>query len=519
MMKVSLPASSSDPGMSDDVATLHRMGYAQELARRMGAFQNFALSFSIICVLAGCLTAYQLAFSAGGGFSIGVGWPVGCGFALLCAASMGQIASAYPTAGGLYHWGSILGGKGLGWAAAWFNMLGLVFGVGANSVGAYTLGVNLLLPMFGIDPTPYTSFWPQLVAILILIGSLGLFNHIGIRVTTLLTDFSGYLIFTVTVVLTVTLFIAAPHIDLTRLWKYHNYTGDVGGDVWPAASGAVYVFMLGFLQVCYTVAGYDASAHTSEETKNAAREVPRGMIRAVWWSFVFGYLLLVGILMATPNLDQAAQQGGNVVFWVLNGASIWHWLRIFLYVGVVIANYLCCLATVTALSRMIFAFARDGGMPFSKKLRFVSPRFRTPVNAVWLACVLGLISTLYAPAFAVLASACAVLLYLSYALPIGAGLFAEGRSWTQKGPFNLKGFSKPIAVGATLGALLLAWVGTRPPNDKVGYVVFGLSIVLVLVWYAGERTRFKGPPIGEAVIAGRMNEILVEEAGVEERAA
>ena len=91
------------------------MGYAQELARRMGGFSNFAISFSIICILAGGITAFPVAMSSGGGFSVAIGWIVGGLFALVVAASVGQIASAYPTAGGLYHWASILGGRGWGW--------------------------------------------------------------------------------------------------------------------------------------------------------------------------------------------------------------------------------------------------------------------------------------------------------------------------------------------------------------------------------------------------------------------
>jgi amino acid transporter len=96
--------------ISEDVRVLHSMGYAQELRRRMSLFSNFAISFSIICILAGGITSFQLGFCAGGGASIGIGWPLACLFSLVVACSMGQIASAYPTAGGLYHWASILGG-------------------------------------------------------------------------------------------------------------------------------------------------------------------------------------------------------------------------------------------------------------------------------------------------------------------------------------------------------------------------------------------------------------------------
>src|SRR5438445_2048456 len=130
--------------ITEDVKILHSMGYAQGLSRRMGGFSNFAISFSIICIIAGGITAFQAGFSAAGGASIGIGWPLSCGFSLIVAASMGQIASAYPTAGGLYHWSSILGGRGFGWSVAWFNMLGLVFVVFSLYVGLWQV---LFLPI------------------------------------------------------------------------------------------------------------------------------------------------------------------------------------------------------------------------------------------------------------------------------------------------------------------------------------------------------------------------------------
>src|SRR5262249_11379716 len=154
--------------------------YAQELSRRMSGFSNFAISFSIICILAGGITAFQIGFSAAGGASIGIGWPLGCAYSLIVACSMGQIASPYPTAGGLYHWSSILGGRGWGWATAWFNLLGLIFVVSSVDVGVWFLFLNMIGPMLGMDPTQY-GLTSQIVAVIIIVGSQALFNHIGIR--------------------------------------------------------------------------------------------------------------------------------------------------------------------------------------------------------------------------------------------------------------------------------------------------------------------------------------------------
>ncbi len=99
---------------NEDIKTLHNMGYSQELARGMRAFSNFAIAFSVICILSGGINSLGQGIAGAGGASIGIGWPIGCGISMLFALGMAQIASAYPTAGGLYHWSSILGGAGAG---------------------------------------------------------------------------------------------------------------------------------------------------------------------------------------------------------------------------------------------------------------------------------------------------------------------------------------------------------------------------------------------------------------------
>ncbi|HNP74137.1 MAG TPA: amino acid permease [Kouleothrix sp.] len=503
-----------------DVRELHSMGYAQELLRRMSGFSNFAISFAIICIVAGGLTAFQTGFNAAGGGAIGIGWPVGALFALIVALAMAQIASAYPTAGGLYHWSSILGGKGWGWATAWYNLLGLVFVVASVDVGLFFLLNGLILgPWFGVDLTQVgnidllgTTFSiPQFVIVTLIVVTQALFNHFGIRVTTLLTDFSGYLIFATAIVLTLALLAFAPSLDFGRLFTFTNYTGDPGAGVWPATDSLFKAFLLGLLLVCYTITGFDASAHTSEETRDAARIVPRGMIQAVFWSGLFGYVMVCALVLAMPSLDEGAGQGANVFYWLLGNSAMPGFLRALISVGIVLSNYLCALAGLTSLSRMTYAFARDGGLPGSNALKTVSAVYRTPVVAIWVGAALTVIGTLYAPAFTVLAAGCAVFLYLSYAMPIAAGLLAEGRSWKHKGPFNLGAFSRPVALLAIIGGLILAWVGFQPPNEKVLYVGAALAVVMVVIWFAFERRRFEGPPTGEKILARQAEIAAIEE--------
>src|SRR6185503_14091427 len=132
----------------DDEHLLRQLGYQQELARRMSGFSNYAISLSIICILAGGITSFHVGLCSAGGASIGLGWPLACLFSLTVAWTMGQIASAFPTAGGLYHWGSILGGRACGWVTAWFNLAGLITVLAAINAGTY----DFATAAFGLTP-------------------------------------------------------------------------------------------------------------------------------------------------------------------------------------------------------------------------------------------------------------------------------------------------------------------------------------------------------------------------------
>ena len=141
----------ADAALDEDVKVLHSMGYAQELSRRLGRFSNFAISFSIICILSGGINSLAQATSGAGGAAIGLGWPLGVFISGVFGLAMAQIASAYPTAGGLYHWGSILGNRFTGWLTAWFNLLGLITVLGAINVGTYYFFIGAFGPKLGID--------------------------------------------------------------------------------------------------------------------------------------------------------------------------------------------------------------------------------------------------------------------------------------------------------------------------------------------------------------------------------
>ncbi|MGB7816685.1 MAG: amino acid permease [Methylotenera sp.] len=473
--------------LDNDAAELKKMGYEQELLRHMSGFSNFAISFSIICILAGGITAFPQALGAGGGASVGIGWLLGALFATIVALAMAQISSSYPTAGGLYHWGSILGGKGYGWCTAWFNLLGLIFVVASVNYGVYDpFFKTLIAPLFGLE-IPTTMFIAGVTAIqAILIYRFPKF-------TTKITDISGYLIMAIGGLLTLSLLAYNQKgLDFSRLFTFTNFTGSEGS-VWPRTEGMFYPFLSGLLLTVYTITGFDASAHTSEETRDAARAVPKGIVTSVIYSAIFGYVMICTFVLVMPDLAEGVKQGMGFFDALLS--SLPTGLRTALGVGIFLVNFLCGLACLTSCSRMMFAFARDGGLPASKFLRKIDPTLKTPVAAVWVSAILAVAATLYGDAFVVLSTGCAVFLYISYVMPTAAGIFAEGKTWKHKGPFNLGGLSKIIASLAVIGGGFLVFVGIQPPNEKVLYLTLAMLAVMAIFWFVfGEKKRFKGPP-------------------------
>ncbi|WP_374370290.1 amino acid permease [Tabrizicola sp.] len=513
----------SDHEKHEDLKVLHGMGYAQELQRSMSKFSNFAISFSIICILSGGINSLGQATSGAGGAAIGIGWPIGVMVSGVFALALAQISSAYPTAGGLYHWGSILGNRFTGWLSAWLNLLGLVTVLGAINVGTFYFFFGSFGPMFGVEDT----LTHRVLFMAVITGLQALINHMGIKLTAKLTDFSGYLIFATAILLTIVCLASATSFDVSRLWTFANYTGTEGASaVWPVAVGGGMAFVLGLLLPVYTITGYDASAHTSEETIKAAHSVPSGMVHSVVWSGIFGWIMLCAFVLMIPNMDDAAKQGWNVFFWAMD-AQVNPTMKQILYILIFISQFLCGLATVTSVSRMLFAFSRDDGMPVgSKMLATVSPKYRTPVAAIWAGSILATlfvwltsaITIAGTPAYSIVVSCTVIFLFLSFTVPIALGLFAiGGPKWPTMGPWNMgAGNYKLVAVLSILSMGLLFFLGIQPPNDWALEITVGFIVLALIIWVLIENRRFKGPPIGDEIEA-RKAAIAAAEAAVGEK--
>ena len=506
---------SREEAIQQDIRDLHGLGYAQELFRTMGGFSNFAISFSIISILTGAVILYNLGLTLAGPAAVGIGWPLVTVFTLMVAATMAEIASAYPTAGGLYYWASRLRNKDWGWWTAWLNLGGQVSIVaGINYSAAFYLCATILNPLFGIDPNKETfsvlnAIW--ITGILIFIEIL--FNVAGTKIVAFMNDLSVYWHIAFVAAIAVALFAlgSQPTHDLNFLFTVSPGT-DSDGNVWSSIVpfGVAGAFALSLLQSQWTYTGYDASAHVAEETVQARTASAWGVFLSVAVSAVAGYVVLVALTlkMTSPADVLANSGGGGGVQYILEsnlGAGLSQ-LGGLLAAGVAFAMTFCGFSSIASAGRMLFAFSRDDGLPGSKWLKHVSPRYRTPSNSViaisvlsWLLIVVVYVLTkLFGgdPLFLIggITSVSTVLLYWAYGVVIWLGMRGD-QSWRSRQTWSLGRWSRPLAWLSIIWIVLFSPVFLYPfALNPASWLIVGAFMVLLVVYFlVWAQKRFKGP--------------------------
>jgi amino acid transporter len=482
-MSTSPEAGQPPPHLSEDEQLLHKLGYAQELMRGWGGFSNFAISFTIISILAGCLTSYYLAIGWGGPVAVTWGWLLVGGFCILVSLAMGEIASRYPTAGGLYYWSSQLGGAGWGWFTGWFNLIGQIAVTAAIDFGAATFISSLMGLWFDFSLTKGHVF----LVYTVVIALHGLINTFGVRLLAQINNISAWWHMAgVVIIVGVLIVVPDHHKSLSFVFTdTENFSGFQGASF----SNPVFwfVFGIGLLMAQYTITGYDASAHMSEETQNASRSAAIGMVMSVVVSVVFGFILLVAVTFAIPGpVGDTASQYGFAVQYIWQTAMGDKWAE-FLLVIACMAQFFCGLASVTSASRMMFAFSRDGAVPGHRAWRKVS-RDRVPVNSVWAICVLSwalMLPTLKNPVigYAVGTSVAVIGLYIAFVLPIILR-YRKGESF-ERGAWHLGQHYRwidPLAIGWIVLICILFLLPLFPDGIPGNSAVAGSHFLINVNW-------------------------------------
>ena len=268
---------------ADDERRLADLGYKQELTRSWSSFSNFAISFSIISILAGCFTTFAQAWNNGGPVAISLGWPLISALILIIGLCMSELASAFPTSGGIYWWASKLGGPKAGFYTGWLNLIGLV-SVTASVGYGLTSFLNIVLGGFfdGYAASFMGGDWiKQQFALFVIV----------IAIVTLINIFSSHLLAVINNIsvwwhvfgaaLIVIILVVAPDAHQSASWVFTeriNNSGFSGGSYW------LYVLPLGFLLTQYTITGFDASAHLSEETQGAHIASAKGIWKSIFYT-------------------------------------------------------------------------------------------------------------------------------------------------------------------------------------------------------------------------------------------
>jgi amino acid transporter len=475
---------------ADDARALGRLGYAQELLRRMGGFSSFAVSFSIISVLTGCITAYADAIGPGGPAALGLGWPLVSAGTMLVALAMAELASAFPTAGALYHWSALLGGAGAGWITAAINISGQIAIVAAIDFGcakvlAATIGARGLAA--------------ELLLLAAILASHAAVNALSVRLVALLNDLSA------TVHIVGVIVIVAALLAFGRAQPI-GFLADTTFTTRPDGSHAL-GFLGGLVLSMFTFTGYDASAHMAEETHDPARRTAWGIVSSVAVSAVAGYLLLCAITLGIRDLPRVAVDADAPL--VVMREALGETAGRAAMGLAILAMWFCGLASVTSASRTLYAFARDRGMPGWRAVGRVHPRTRTPIVAIAIGTGGPLLLVLGTSPFAralfdAMAKMATMALYVSYAIPILLGALARRRgAWQTMGPFQLRRAGVPVAWAAVLWSAFVLVVCSLPPNQLPAAMLLGLLVVLGLVYAALFRGRFAGPKVDLATLERR----------------
>ncbi len=508
-----MESSVSIPTGSDE-KRLAELGYKQSLNRAWSGFSNFAISFTIISILAGCFTTYGQAWNNGGPIAISIGWPLISIPILIIGFCMSELVSAYPTAGGIYWWAGRLGGPVWAWFTGWFNLIGLVAVVASVDYACATF-LNVILSLyevniFGINFADESHILTETFGLFVLI--LLLHVTINIRNTHLLSRINSvsvwWHVLGVAAIVLVLIFVPDGHQSFSFVFGHRiNNSGFGSGMYW------FYVLPLGFLLTQYTITGFDASAHISEETHGASTAAAKGVWRSIFYSAVIGWIVLLAITFSVTNVAGANEALGFAPT-LLTEALGTGWAKFVLIISTA-GQLFCGGACLTSASRMCYAFSRDRG--FGKRPSAVISRVnseRVPLYAVLLMATLALIITLPALAgngenvpfaFFAVVSVCVIGLYIAYVIPI----FLRWRKGDdfQPGPWTNGKKYKWMNSFATFWVILITIIfclpftpAAVPWNSEFSWESFNyapLTVAVVIIgaaiaWFVSARKHFTG---------------------------
>jgi amino acid transporter len=496
---------------SSDDARLTSLGYRPELSRVLGLFDNFSVAFCYLSPMVGVYSLFVLGVGTGGPRYLWLMPLVVVGM-LFVAAVFGELGSHYPVAGALYQYSKFTVGSAYGWWVGWFYGVALLVTVASVDTGVVPYVASLSNNWFNtsIDPTKHSTI---LLITLVLLAIQTTINIVGARAMGNVARLGAYVETVGTFGIAIILGVAGFHHGLGFLFsskavehvKSNPLGVDFGGH-W--LTGAALVAILAHVYIFY---GFESAGDIAEETKDAARQVPRSMRAALVYGGISSFVLVAALLLAMPKgadgYAKAASFEGGVPF--ILSSNLTAWLQDVLLLLVVFAFFSCGSSVQGAGARLAFSYARDGAVPGSAWVAKVSPRFHTPVNALLIGAVVPVAATLMVNitpahdvhlgfitypakvnALVALVSFGVSGIYLSFLLTVIGAVVARRRGWVPEGPYRLGRWGWPVTLiaAAYLGLMLVNIVvptGLTSPRGALFNLDWVTISVMVLIAVVG----------------------------------
>lgn len=445
------PGSSTQDVAARDDAHLESLGIKPELHRSLGFMSNFAVAFSYISVSTGTFTLIAVGLAVAGPFFFW-SWPLVIVGQTFVALNFAELASHFPVAGSIYQWSKRLSNKTLGWFTGW-----IYFWAGVLTTTAVAITVPLVMAsIWNLDLTsasPISALNLGVFLAMLTLITTTMINAFGIRALSIINNLGVGAEIVGLVFFALILLVFFHHQPLSVLTETAPNVTSSGG--FPP------IFLVGMFMSLFVVYGFDTAGTFGEETLDAGRQAPRGVISAIWIAGATGALFLLAIILSfkdVPAQILSAQQfawgvgGSNPIGDTIN-ANMGDFGKVYLLV-ILAAVYVCTMAIQGATVRLMFSMGRDRRLPFGGVWGHVSPRFHTPTNAAVAVGVLAAIPFLLTSSAGVLAVAATGMIYTSYFMCNLGVLIARRRGWPHKGAwFNLGSW------GTILNVLALVWGG------------------------------------------------------------
>jgi urea carboxylase system permease len=481
---MSTPVLTSSPTGGPDAEDLRRIGYHQELHRRLGWFSSFAAGFSFVSILTTVFQLFALGYSFGGPAFFWT-WPLVFAGQLCVALVFAELAASWPLAGCIYQWSRRLAGEIVGWFAGWAMLIGYIV-----SVAAIGIALQAVLPavwsgfqIIGTDPSVTSASGAANGILLgsVLIAIATVISAVGVRFMAVINGI-GVTCEIIGVVLLLALLFGHAERGPAVVTQTLNVSGN---------SPYVYAFLASTLMAAYVMYGFDSAAELSEETSEPRRVVPSAILRALLVSFVGGGFMIVAALMAAPSLTDGQLSAGGIAYVITSRLDSTLGRALLTVVAISIVS--ACLAIQNSASRVMFSMARDGRLPGARLLARVHPQTGTPIVtgiAVGVLAIAVLLINLGNPAaFAAVTSTSVVIVYLAYLLvtvPVLRARLRRRLPTKRPGSFSLGRWGLPVNLFAVVYGMAMM-VNIAWPRQSV-YDPGGTSRVLqylALLFVAG----------------------------------